>query len=50
MQTPGGHELAHPKLGLVGPDVSEVLSGLKQGDKVATRLNIIGVTTGEGKP
>ena len=50
VQTPGGHELAHPKLGLVGPDVSEVLSGLKQGDKVATRLNIIGVTTGEGKP
>ncbi len=50
VQTPGGHELARPKLGLIGPDVSEVLSGLKQGDKVATRLNIIGVTTGEGKP
>ena len=50
VQTPGGHELAHPKLGLIGPDVSEVLEGLKQGDKVATRLNIIGVAVGEGKP
>ena len=51
VQTPSGHELAHPKLGLVGPDVSEVLSGLKEGDKVATRLSIIGEdAAGEGKP
>jgi RND family efflux transporter MFP subunit len=40
VQTPGGHRVVHPQLGLVGPDVSEVLSGLKEGDKVATRLNI----------
>lgn len=49
VQTPGGHELAHPELGLIGPDVSEVLSGLKAGDKVATRLNITGAA-GEEKP
>ena len=48
VQTPKGHETVHPKLGLIGPDVSEVLSGLKAGNKVATRLNI--TDNGGGKP
>ena len=49
LQTPGGHKTLHPKLGLVGPDVSEVLSDLKAGDKVATRLNIKGGDKDKGK-
>ena len=49
VQTAKGHEIVHPELGLIGPDVSEVISGLKAGDKVATRLNITGAA-GEGKP
>ena len=48
-QTKGGHEIVRPQLGLVGPDVSEVLSGLKAGDKVATRLNIVGAGEGNRK-
>ena len=45
----GGHKVVRPQLGLVGPDVSEVLDGLKEGDEVATRLNIIG-DNGKEKP
>ncbi len=42
VQTAGGAEVVEPVLGLVGPDVSEVLGGLKEGDKVGTRVNLVG--------
>jgi len=40
---------ASPKLGLAGISQTEVVEGLREGDKVATQVDLPGAKAGKGK-